>query len=405
MATFAVQFLEGGPEIAGITAREAQARLRDAFARLPISLVMVGWALPDALLDACAEECGRAGAQLYRWHPLLTGDGVFVPKPAWQTIGLGGQRIPGFRGMPEFTFVCPSRPDAREAVLGRLRDALQDVRYQGVFLDRIRLPSPAEDPEGALGCFCGDCRRAAEAQGLDLAAAREGSARLIGTAEGAGQVVRALLDAGDAAEDDEELSLLRAFLDFRVQSVTRFVQEAAGTAAGMGKAVGLDCFSPSLTRMVGQDLGALDACCDWIKIMSYGHVLGPAGMPFELLGLADWLVERHGVDEETAMAALGSAGLPLPPTRAGLRANELPPDALRLEAARGRAMGVRTLLAGIELVEMPGVVALSDNQIRADLTAFREAGADGLVLSWDLWRIPPERLDLVQEVWHPRGGA
>jgi hypothetical protein len=403
MTTFAVQFLESSPATTDTPVRAVRAKLRDAFERLPISQVLVGWNLPDALLDACAEECARAGAHLYRWHPLLTGDGTLVPEPAWQTIGLSGQPIPGFREMPEFTFVCPNRPAVREAVLAHLRDVLRDERYQGVFLDRIRFPSPAENPGEALGCFCEDCRRAAEAQGLDLAMVHRDVIRLVATAEGAKEYVRALLDA---PQGEAEQSLLQAFLNFRSRSVARFVWEAAGMATEMGKAIGLDAFSPALTRMVGQSLGALDAACDWVKIMSYGHVLGPAGIPFELLGLAGWLVERHCVEESEAMALLAEAArLPLPPDRAALRANGLPPDALRMEAGRGRAMGVRALLAGIELVEMPGIVALSDDQIGADLAAFREAGADGLVLSWDLWLMPPERLDIVREVWRSRGAA
>ena len=35
----------------------------------------------------------------------------------------------------------------------------------------------------------------------------------------------------------------------------------------------------------------------------------------------------------------------------------------------------------------------------ADLDAFRAAGADGLALSWDLWHIPIERLELVRTVY------
>ena len=53
------------------------------------------------------------------------------------------------------------------------------------------------------------------------------------------------------------------------------------------------------------------------------------------------------------------------------------------------------MMAGIELVEIAGVAELDEAQIRADLAAVRAAGADGLVLSWDLWAIPLERLELV----------
>jgi hypothetical protein len=91
--------------------------------------------------------------------------------------------------------------------------------------------------------------------------------------------------------------------------------------------------------------------------------------------------------------------LSLPPTRAALRQRGLAPEALAVETRRGRATGVSPLFAGVELVEIEGVAQLDRQQIVADLRALREAGADGLVLSWDLWHMPLERLDLVRAVW------
>ena len=400
MPVFAIQYLEDSPKIARLTPQAVRQRLQAAFERLPISLVLLGWNLPDALLDACAEECHRADAQLYRWHPLLTGDGTFVPRPEWQATGLSGDPVPGFRGMPEFTFVCPNRPAVQDAVFAHLRDVLRDPRYHGVFLDRIRYPSPAPNPASAFGCFCEDCQRAAAQEGLDLEAARRHIVHLIATPHGAIELVGTLLDPLSAIAPEPDLLALAAYLDFRVRSISRFVQQAARLVHETGRAVGLDCFSPALTRMVGQDLGTLDGCADWIKIMSYGHTLGPAGVPFELLGLADWLIEQHGVSEPQAFALLSSATqLPLPPDRDRLRAHGLPPEALMREAQRARQAGVRTVLAGIELVELEGVVQLHDSQIAADVASFREVGADGLALSWDLWAIPLDRLSLVRAAW------
>jgi hypothetical protein len=163
--------------------------------------------------------------------------------------------------------------------------------------------------------------------------------------------------------------------------------------------VGLDCFSPALTCMVGQDLGELDSCCDWIKVMSYGHAFGPAGLPFELLDLASWLVGRRVVGGREALERLSvAAHLPLPSTQLALRRDGLLPEALGAEVERGRSMGVRNLLAGIELVELAGITSLNAEQIAADLRAFQEAGADGLALSWDLWHMSLQRLELVRSV-------
>jgi hypothetical protein len=309
MVSFAAQYLEDGPGVQAISPGAARDRLRSAFARLPISNVLIGWNLPDALLDACREESARAGARLWRWHPH---------------------------------------------------------------------PSPASDPSRLLACFCEDCYRVASAGGLDLDAVRRRIESLLVEPERVRQFLQLLLDPHVSGMSDPDLVALRAYLDFRARGITRFVREVCRVIRAEGLAVGLDCFSPAIAWMVGQDLGALDACCDWIKIMSYGHTLGPAGLPFELLDMADWLIGRGWAGEREALEWLSQASrLPLPPTRAALRQRGLLPDALAKEVRRARAEGISTLLAGIELVEIADVAELQTSQIEADLRAFREGGADG----------------------------
>ncbi len=399
MSTFTIQYLEPGPHIADVTAQDARTRLREAMERLPLSMVLLGWNLPEALVDACAEECQRAGAKLYRWHPLLTGNGVLTPIPAWQCINRHGDPIPGHLGMPEFTFMCPNRPEVREAILAHLRDLLKDDRYQGVFLDRMRYPSPAADPENALGCFCEDCQRITARSGIDLWQVKRSIERLTESPQGAERFIGALFSPRITTKSDMEFMELLEFLDFRVRLVTSFVQEAARLIHGAGREVGLDCFTPSLAYMVGQDLGKLDSCGDWVKIMSYGHVFAPAGIPFELVGMSDWLKQKGTSEFDAAALLAGLTGLPLPVDRDELQVNGLSPESLRREALRARDEGAGKLLAGIELVDIEGVTNLSEVQIKADVEAFREVGVDGLALSWDLWRIPLERLTLVGETW------
>jgi hypothetical protein len=398
--TFAIQYLEPGPHIAALSAREVGARLRDALDRLPLRRVIVGWDIPELLLDACAGECRARDVELYRWQPLLTGDGVLHPRPEWQVIGLNGERVPGFHEMPEFTFMCPNRPGVLAAALDRLRTTLADDRYDGVFLDRIRFPSPAENPSAALGCFCADCRRVAAAHDLDLDAVRTALQRLLDTSEGTSTLVTGLLDKSHLDTGQAKAKALRVFLQFREDRVSDFVRQTAEAARALGKGIGLDCFTPALTGLVGQNLNELHRYGDWVKIMSYGHALGPSGLPFELGALADWLVIDRGMTEAQAMSLLTTgSGLTLPETRAALRRDGVPAAGLKREVERASQAGLNNVLAGIELVEIPGVCELTETQITADLRAFREGGADGLALSWDLWHMPPARLSLVREGW------
>ena len=398
MISVAVQFLEDAPELKEISPQAARERLREACMLLPVSKLLLGWNIPQALWDAVVEETARLGVRLYRWQPLLTGDGVLFPRPEWQTVGMDGRRVPGFRDLPEFTFMCPNKPEVQEAVCTHLLE-VSAPPFQGVFLDRIRFPSPASNPSAYLGCFCEDCCQAARAEGLDLAAFRQVLQTWIKTPEAARCLTASLLGnclpdlPGDVADG------LRDFFRFRAKSISNFVSLAAETASSRGMEIGLDCFSPSLARMVGQDLGALSQVCDWIKMMTYAHAWGPAGLPYELMGLAGFLNQNAELGEVEALDFLKKqTNLVLPGTFQDLRAQGLPSAALASEVRQGRKLSVRSLYAGLELVEIAGVCELEAEQIRQDWSAVLEAGVDGVVLSWDLWHMPLDRLKLVRDI-------
>lgn len=392
---FTIQYLEPNAAISAFTASDVRARLRAAFDNLPIDIVIVGWDVPPALVEACAQETRRVNAQLYLWHPLLTGSDTLPPRLDWQTIALTGEPVSGYRQLPEFTFLCPNRSAVAEAVLVRLRQAIRRHPFDGVFLDRIRFPAPLPQLDRDLACFCADCQRAAD---LDLAEAQRHLRALFATADWLRTALR-LIFAPDR-ESPNDLRPLAQFLDFREQTITRTVQAAAQVIREEGLAVGLDCFSPILTRSVGQNLTALTGTCDWIKVMTYAHAFGPAGLPYELSGLTQWLIERRSWSEADALQAIAEAAhLPLPRALDDLREQGLPPEILGHEIQRGRAAGVKTLLAGIELVDLEGVTRLNAAQIAADLEALRDAQPAGLALSWDLWWMPPERLTQVRTIW------
>jgi hypothetical protein len=390
--TIAVQYLEyHSPR--QHTPQAVRQRLQAAFDRLPISLVLLGWNTPRHLADVCAKITAQHKARLFLWHPLLTSDGVFFPLPEWRTIGLNGESLAGFHGEPDFTFICPNHPAARQTVLQRLSAVLRGSPFQGIFLDRIRFPSPAAAPDAQLACFCQACRQAASQEGLDLDAVQLFLTSRLSHPEGCQYLTETLLNPTHA---QSEADLFASFLDFRQRSITRIVREAASIATAQGMAVGLDCFSPCLTRMVGQDLTELNATCEWIKIMTYTHTMGPAGMPYELLGLAGWLNSRLRIPRAQILHCLIEAsGLPLPAKLSALRKDGLPSQTIEVEIGLGRSLGVTRLLMGLALVDLPGVNSASAEQHSADLAACRSAHPDGLVLSWDLWHISPERLEQV----------
>ncbi len=342
MSILAVQYLEGGSNFAPPGVGEVRAQLREAFALLPITDLLIGWDVPPELARVCRGECERAGVRLYQWHPLLVGWGDVPLRTAWQVVGPDGEPLAGFEGLPEFTFLRLDDPAVQAAVLGRLEQVVRSGLYDGVFLDRIRYPAEWAYAHGRLP---------------------------------------------------------------EAEHVTRLVMRAAEVIRAEGLAVGLDCFAPSLAPLVGQDLGALAAVSDWVKVMVYGHTWAPAGMPFELERLGKF-VTGHAESAEHFREDLSSAFAALSAVNAEVG---LPPEVLAAEVHLGREMGVEVLLAGVELVEVEGVTRLSPAQVRADLAALRKAGVDGWVLSWDLRDMPRDHLRVVgeflaKEVSGGRGG-
>ena len=159
--------------------------------------------------------------------------------------------------MPEFTFVCPNRPAAAEAVMGRVDEIISNSDYDGVFLDRIRFPSPASNPAAALGCFGESCQEAATQKDLDLAEIRTSLQGWIKKPSGRCDLVRLLLQPPETQPDTQQAQALQTFIKFRSESITAFVSKVVDQFHANGLLVGLDCFSPMLAPMVGQDLSAL----------------------------------------------------------------------------------------------------------------------------------------------------
>ena len=400
MKQIAIQYLEGCPELAARPVDAVRRRLRIAGEKLPISSILIGWHLPHHLLEACRQETAKLEAKFYRWHPLLSGDGTFYPRPEWKVFGLNGEPIAGFQDMPEFTFVCPNRPAAAEAVLRRVDEIISSGDYDGVFLDRIRFPSPASNPTAALGCFCESCQQAATQKDLDLAEIRTTLQEWVKKPSGRCDMVRLLLQPPETQPDTQQAQALQTFIKFRSESITTFVSKVVDQFHANGLLVGLDCFSPMLAPMVGQDLRALGKPVDWVKLMSYAHTLGPAGLPFELLELAELLTAQADLKTTDAMQFLINAvNLPLPNDPTTLRRKGLSSQALQLEVKRGLDQIDTPVLFGVELVEIEGVAELDSLQIREDLSAVHALQPAGLALSWDLWDMPLDRLDLVREIW------
>jgi hypothetical protein len=213
-------------------------------------------------------------------------------------------------------------------------------------------------------------------------------------------LVQVLLLREPKPNQAEPSPMIDQFLAFRKRSISDFLAIVSTPLRQAHLELGLDCFSPCLTHMVGQDLDAMSEFVDWIKLMTYTHTFAPAGLPFELSGLLQYLTSTTHLKEAHTLKLMNQfTGLQFPTSYEALKKDGFSTSTLENEVRRGVEACSVPVLAGLELVELGGVTYQNSDHILADLVGVKRANPAGLALSWDLLHIPLEWLDLVRQVY------
>ena len=360
---------------------------------IDLDLLIVGFReAPGVFRKFCGSD--RPVGDAFLWYGALSD--IEGMEDSDLVVNWRGERSRGWRGWAEngggveetFRFVCPNNPAVREKTVRRLHELLARYDFAGVFLDKIRLPSPANGVDETLSCFCGHCRDAARNVGLDL----DFVIKVL--ADGAIDPCASRPETRDEASSWLEAlvagnPILSRFLRFRADSVAALVAALAEDARRMGRKVSLDLFSPCLAPLVGQDYRRLKQHCDWAKPMTYRLAQGPAGLRLEIPALIGGVASRFGLDEarivewsaatplsiETCSSKPGSGRVPIPFIQA------------EIDAAV-RALAPAPVYFGLELVRQPGVIDVDPAHVVDMVKAGSAANAAGLVISWDLMHAP-----------------
>lgn len=371
---------------------ETVRRAREA---IDLDLLIVGFReAPEVFREFCGSR--RPVDDTALWYSALSDiegledSDLVVNWRGERTRGWGGWAEKGDEVEETFRFVCPNNPAVRRKAVSRLRELLDRYAFTGVFLDKIRFPSPANGVDEMLCCFCEHCRAAAASVDLDL-----------------DSVVKILADraidpcASPAETTGGEASrwlgsliagnpVLSRFLRFRTESVLAFVAELAEQARRIGRGVSLDLFSPCLAFLVGQDYERLKQHCDWAKPMTYRLAQGPAGLRLEIPALIEGVASRFGLDEARIVewsarhAAFGKEVL------LETRERGVPISFIQAEIdAAVRTFAPIPVYFGLELIRQPGVIDVDASHVVDMVKAGRAANAAGLVISWDLMHAPP----------------
>jgi hypothetical protein len=379
-----LQFLEPSDALTETDPGDLVRHLSRALDIIPVTDLALGWRLGPTLVRSLRAVIPPQ-VTVWRWVPLCVDPETLPSGSGALAVGPGQDPPPPFRGLPEFRFLCLDHDEVVRSALQRAIRLAREVDASGVLLDRIRWPSPSLDPSRDLCCFCGRTAALATRDGIDLSAIAAHVASLSRSLQGRRSLVATLLGRGDDA-------VLTRFLAWRSERTTQAVRRVVGGLRGTGLRSALDVFTAALAPSVGQDLAGLAESGDWSKSMTYLDAIGPASMPYELRGYANWLDEAGEADPAGFLSGLLGFAAP------SLNGHGEQLEALRVETSRlCSAVGKGRAVIGLDAVEIPGVCDVPDGDLVARLREVLVAGV-GVAPSWELLFISPARARLIAEV-------
>ncbi len=358
-------------------------------------------------LDLVRDICTDFEIKTYLWYPILADISGFKVRPeqAVETFdGLHGYGRNGCwdklgKGEEDFLFLCPNDEQSISKIFNQYQNKIVESGFDGVFLDRIRFPSPSNGFETLFSCFCKSCLDKFYINyNEDLENYRNQTETIFKRFK---TIDVNYLQTCQSFSDIIIRDNLKNFFNFRKQNIYQVLKMFADKARQMGKLVGIDLFAPSLAPLVSQDYQLLAKTCDWMKPMIYCHTSSPAGFPLELYCLLKAILDINpALDEEQLIQAVSRLiGVDLP-----TQLNDLLKDGVSERIICGEMQKIKELnlpekvniYVGLEAVQMPGVCHINKSILKKYLeSVIIEEDIKGIILSWNLLKIPDENLKFV----------
>lgn len=357
-------------------------------------------------LDLISEICANFRIKTYLWYPILadipgfkieqeqaveTFDGLhgYGKNGCWDKLG---------KGEENFLFLCPNDEENIRQIFNQYQNKIIESDFDGVFLDRIRFPSPSNGFEALFSCFCKSCQNKFYSNyGEDLESYRNQIKTIF---ERFKTIDINYLQTCQSFSDIIIREDLEKLFDFRSQSIFRVVKMFSDKARQMGKLVGIDLFAPSLASLVSQNYQLLAKTCDWIKPMIYCHTSSPAGLPLELYCLLRAILDVNpALDEGQLIREVSRLiGVDLPTQLNDLLKNGISERIICGEMQKIRKLNLSEkvdIFVGLEAVQILGLCNINRKILKKYLESVVKAEIKGIIFSWDLLKIPDENLKFV----------
>ncbi|GAG32818.1 unnamed protein product, partial [marine sediment metagenome] len=209
-------------------------------------------------LDLVRKICIEFKIKTYLWYPILADTSGFKVEQEQSVETF--DRLHGYgrngcwdklgKGEEDFLFLCPNDEEHIRRIFDQYQNKIKESDFDGVFLDRIRFPSPSNGFELLFSCFCKPCLdKFYNKYSEDLENYRYQAKTVF---EKFKAIDINYLQICQSFSDIIIRDNLEKFYDFRKQNIYQVVKIFANKAKHMGKLVGVDLFAPSLAPLVSQ---------------------------------------------------------------------------------------------------------------------------------------------------------
>jgi len=276
--------------------------------------------------------------------------------------------VVNFRGEVAEHWLCPNGPDVVPMWSRMLAAMTEKYGYETYLIDRIRFPDWAGKevkPSGIFSCFCPHCVTRMKEQGIEVPRLLEEM-----------QTVAGLLKEqsfGEAAELFDQSKRIQAWVSFKQNCVSEFVESLASETRALNPAIRLwlDLWPPAYAWLLGQDYARLTRTSDTLKHFPY-HKLGGGA---DVQGFIDYFAHTTEKREEAFRAFLKLFKLDYPITYKEFQEKGYPIRFVKNENDKVRALSApgTKIFSGVQMWN------LSSEELKLAIEAAKESAADDLL--------------------------
>lgn len=359
---YILQVFTGGWNNQNYTTEKIIERLDYVSDEIPVKKVIIGWNLDTAPYKEIGEFLHSKGIKMILWLPVFSEIGELADCEL--SLDLWGNAPASFalQEGENFTFFCPGSSRNVNNFIGIYEKYFSDCGFDGVFIDKIRSQSFISGVSGILSCGCETCRAKFAELGVDLDEVKA-------SYEEKGDGFFSVSAFDPAAGFSFEESLTGQFFEAKGRIISESVGQICDYFHAKDMEVGMDLYAPLMAQFVGQDYVRLAAKADFIKPMLYRRTEAPAGIGFEYellkksipgaLGYPEIITDRTFLNKQLEYISAASC-------------EKYP---------------------GIEINYREDIARTDKDYVLESVSAVREAGFSGAVLSWDVMLAPDSHIE------------